>query len=132
MLEEFEVPIIYAYTIETVIAEKLQAIITLAQLNSRMKDFYDIYTLINTHEMNKSLQKEAIIQTFLNRNTALNFNTIVITEAFYENDGLKKMWKAFLNKINEEDVAFGTVVNCIEYFVKETFNEPDLKRANKC
>lgn len=33
------------------------------------------------------------------------------------------MWKAFLKKINAEDVAFGTIVNCIEDFVKETFNK---------
>ena len=125
LLEEFEVPVIYACSIETVIAEKLQAIIALAQLNSRMKDFYDIYTLLNAHEMNKPLQKEAIIQTFLNRNTAMNFNAIVFTEAFYENDGLKKMWKAFLKKINEEDVAFVIVVNKIEYFVKDIFNQSE-------
>lgn len=63
LLEAFEIPIIKAYTLETVIAEKLHAIIELAQLNSRMKDFYDIYTLLNTKEINKKVQKEAILQT---------------------------------------------------------------------
>lgn len=123
LLEEFDVPVIYACSIETVIAEKLQAIIALAQLNSRMKDFYDIYTLINAPAIDYRMQKEAIIQTFSNRKTALNFETVVFTADFYEHENLKNMWKAFLNKINGEDIAFGTVVNRIENFVKETFNE---------
>jgi predicted nucleotidyltransferase component of viral defense system len=123
LLEEFEVPVVYACSMETVIAEKLQAIIVLAQLNSRMKDFYDIYTLLNAHIIDYQMQKEAIIQTFANRNTPLNFETAVFTADFYEHESLQNMWKAFLKKINAEDVAFGTVVNCIEHFVKKTFNE---------
>ena len=59
LLEDFEVPIIQAYTIETVIAEKLQAIIILAQLNSRMKDFYDIYSLLKSEKINFEVVKEA-------------------------------------------------------------------------
>lgn len=123
LLDELEAPVIYACSLETVIAEKLQAIIALAQLNSRMKDFYDIYTLLNNHAMDYRVQKEAIIQTFANRNTELNFETIVFTADFYEQESLQKMWQAFLNKINEEDIAFGTVVNRIAQFVNETFNE---------
>ena len=40
---DFSEPTVWTYTVETVIAEKLQAMLVLAQLNSRMKDFYDIY-----------------------------------------------------------------------------------------
>lgn len=101
----------------------MQAIIALAQLNSRMKDFYDIYTLLNSSTIDFQMQREAIIQTFANRNTPLNFETTVFTADFYEHESLQKMWKAFLNKINAEAVTFGTVVNRIAHFVKETFNE---------
>lgn len=123
LLEEFETPVIHAYTLETVIAEKLQAIIVLAQLNSRMKDFYDIYTLLQTHELNNAIQKEAIIQTFSNRNTQLNFDTVVFTQAFYNDTSRKTMWKAFLNKIKAEDIAFETVIHKIQQFINDTFEK---------
>lgn len=123
LLEEFEAPVIHAYTLETVIAEKLQAIIALAQLNSRMKDFYDIYTLLQTHELNNAIQKEAIIQTFSNRNTQLNFDTVVFTQAFYNDTSRKTMWKAFLNKIKAEDIAFETVIHKIQQFINDTFEK---------
>lgn len=119
LLEDFEAPIIQAYTIETVIAEKLQAIIVLAQLNSRMKDFYDIYTLLNTQKINTQMQKEAIIQTFSNRQTPLNFDTIVFTEAFYSDKDRNTMWKAFLRKINAEEIEFETVVKRIRQLVTQ-------------
>lgn len=121
LLEDFEVPVLQAYTLETVIAEKLQAIIVLAQLNSRMKDFYDIYMLLNTQKINVDIQKEAIIQTFLNRQTPLNFDTVVFKEVFYADKNRNTMWKAFLKKINAEIITFDSVVNRIEQFVKELF-----------
>lgn len=127
LLEEFEVPVVYACSMETVIAEKLQAIIALAQLNSRMKDFYDIYTLINTHPIDYQLQRDAIIQTFTNRNTALNFETVVFTADFYAHENLKNMWKVFLNKINAEHITFETVVRRIEYFMKEILTHLHVK-----
>ncbi len=121
LLDEFEAPILYAYTIETVIAEKLQAIMVLAQLNSRMKDFYDIFTLLNTQEMNNEVQKEAIIKTFSNRNTALNFDSVVFTEVFYTDVQRDKMWQAFLMKINAEPIPFEVVIKRIEQFILDIF-----------
>ncbi len=119
LLTDFQVPLISAYTPETVIAEKLQAIISLAQLNSRMKDFYDIYTLLKTQELNNDILKEAITQTFNQRNTALNFETVVFTEEFYNDANRLKMWKAFLNKINVTEISFEEVVNSIENKLNE-------------
>ena len=121
LLEEFQAPIILAYTIETVIAEKLHAIILLAQLNSRMKDFYDINSLLLTQEINYSIQKEAIMQTFSNRNTNVNFETIVFTPEFYDDDNRNKMWNAFLLKINADYITFETVIKSIDKFVKDIF-----------
>lgn len=64
LLSEMETPVLLAYSAETVIAEKFQAMIKLAGLNSRMKDFYDIYTIIQSGKYNFSALKDAIISTF--------------------------------------------------------------------
>ena len=119
LLEDFEVPIIQAYTIETVIAEKLQAIIILAQLNSRMKDFYDIYSLLKSEKINFEVVKEAITQTFNNRNTPVNFDSIVFKEEFYTDANRLKMWNSFLTKIKAEEIPFEIVVKRIEKLVLE-------------
>lgn len=121
LLEDFEVPVIQAYTIETAIAEKLQAIIILAQLNSRMKDFYDIYSLLKSEKINLEVVKEAITQTFNNRNTPVNFNSIVFKEEFYTDVNRLKMWNAFLTKIKADNISFETVIKTIEQLVKDVF-----------
>ena len=121
LLEDFEVPIIQAYTIETVIAEKLQAIIILAQLNSRMKDFYDIYSLLKSEKINLEVVNEAITQTFNNRNTPVNFDSIVFKEEFYTDVNRLKMWNAFLTKIKADNISFETVIKTIEQLVKDVF-----------
>lgn len=121
LLEDFEVPVIQAYTIETAIAEKLQAIIILAQLNSRMKDFYDIYSLLKSEKINLEVVNEAITQTFNNRNTPVNFDSIVFKEEFYTDASRLKMWNAFLTKIKADNISFETVIKTIEQLVKDVF-----------
>ncbi|GIM62120.1 nucleotidyl transferase AbiEii/AbiGii toxin family protein [Capnocytophaga canis] len=121
LLSEFEAPHIYAYTVETVIAEKLQAIIALAQLNSRMKDFYDIYTLIHLQTIDKTLLEEAISNTFARRNTPLDFDSVVFTESFCRDNNRVKMWNAFLKKINVAQIPFCRVVKDIKGLIEPIF-----------
>ena len=119
LLQETNSPILWAYTPETVIAEKLQAIIVLAQLNSRMKDFYDIYTLITTQSIDDEVLNEAITQTFTQRNTTINFDSIVFTEDFYKDAKRVEMWNTFLNKIDIPAINFETVIKTIQNKLKE-------------
>ena len=114
ILEDFEIPNIVAYTMETVIAEKLHAMIVLAQLNSRMKDFYDVYTIIQSLQFNNETLKLAIIQTFENRNTDLNLDSVVFTEDFYQNQQRQSMWYAYLKKINAEAIDLKDVMAIIK------------------
>jgi len=55
LLNELESPVIMAYSVETVIAEKFEAMIQLGELNSRMKDFYDIYILLKNNRMDNNI-----------------------------------------------------------------------------
>ena len=73
IFENKKIPIM-SYTLETVLAEKIQTIATRGLLNTRLKDFYDVYILINTkmNELNKDNLINAIKNTFERRDTNLN------------------------------------------------------------
>jgi hypothetical protein len=114
LLEQFPESEILAYNTETVIAEKFQAMIFLADFNSRMKDFYDVYTLLEADNFDKNILKDAIIATFKNRNTPYTQNHSLFTDGFARDKTRNQMWKAFLKKINaKETLAFEQVMQKI-------------------
>ena len=87
------------YPVETVIAEKLEAIISLGLANSRMKDFYDLYWLLSRIPLNQNSLHSAIQNTFQRRQTVLPQTTpIAFTPAFFENPQKNTQWQAFLRK----------------------------------
>lgn len=91
-------PVLNAYSLETIVAEKLEAMAKLLYANSRMKDFYDVYTILNTGNINLDNLKEAIQLTFSNRGTDIkNLNTIFAND-FYKEEIKQKQWAAFLKK----------------------------------
>jgi len=93
---------IYAYSIETAIAEKLEAIVSNGFTNSRYKDFYDIYILCNNYLFNKNELKISIKETFKNRKTTLSKNIVAFSPDFY-NDALHvSKWNAFVKKKKTE------------------------------
>lgn len=63
-LDGFEEPIILTYSLESTVAEKLDATISRMELNSRMKDFYDLYYLASTYSFDARILQEAISQPF--------------------------------------------------------------------
>ena len=103
---------IMSYNIETIIAEKFEAIISRSVVNSRMKDYYDLYmfTILKWDNVNKNLLKIAINNTCNNRKTTnyLNDSSNYIN-LISKNEDLKKLWKEYQNKnvyaknINFED-----------------------------
>lgn len=103
---------IMSYNIETIIAEKFEAIISRNVINSRMKDYYDLYmfTILKWDNVNKNLLKIAINNTCNNRKTTnyLNDSSNYIN-LISKNEDLKKLWKEYQNKnvyaknINFED-----------------------------
>jgi len=67
-LPDFQEPSINTYSIETTIAEKLDAILWLMEFSSRMKDYYDLYYLANKFDFDGTILAEALSKTFSNRN----------------------------------------------------------------
>ncbi|GHT62719.1 hypothetical protein AGMMS50239_16820 [Bacteroidia bacterium] len=113
LLEELDRPQIKAYSMETVIAEKFHAMITLGTNNSRMKDFFDVYILLKNNKLtNKNLQN-AISEIFRNRETPCIESPELFEISFFQNTNRKIRWKAFLRKIKSENIDFETVVKHI-------------------
>lgn len=97
VLLEGETPKIKGYTLESAIAEKFEAMVSLGMANSRMKDFYDIYFLITHRTIDESNIQIAIEETFKRRKIKLREEKpVALTEAFYSNEDKRKQWSTFL------------------------------------
>lgn len=101
---------IIAYTIETILAEKLQTIYSKSFLNSRSKDFYDIYILskLKKDDIDFVQLKLACERTFSYRDTELNFNNIIQLLKIFKNDPTQhQQWKNYSKKYHyTKDISF--------------------------
>ena len=98
LLEDLPEASILAYSTETVIAEKMHAIIDLADQSSRMKDYYDIYHLLTSFQYDTVILQDAINRTFENRYTPYNAGTMFFREDFPNHPQMQVRWSAFLRK----------------------------------
>ncbi len=118
---------LYAYSLETLIAEKFHAMVDRDESNSRMKDFFDVYQLFTNHEIDKELLAEAIVGTFKNRNTPYRENLALFTDKFATDATRNIWWKAFLKKIRwKEQIDFSVVMKCIKENLQAYWNKETL------
>ena len=114
-------PSLRIYPPEAVVAEKAQAMVYLGGLNSRMKDFYDIWRLSRQFDFDGASLSEALRSTFDNRGTAI----VVFDELAHElsrNDEIEKLWHAFLTKSRIAGPgAFAEAVSVIGDFLAPVF-----------
>jgi hypothetical protein len=90
-------PHLRAYPVETVVAEKFEAMVTLGIANSRLKDFYDLWLIAQTFEFRRSILIEAVRRTFELRQTALPTDTPVgLSDEFAM--AWSTQWQAFLRR----------------------------------
>lgn len=73
---------LYAYNRETVVAEKLEAMVKLGELNSRMKDFFDIGLLAGSFDFDGRTLGEAVRRTFWRRGTQLTAEPMCFADSF--------------------------------------------------
>ena len=115
LLEHLPSAKILAYSLETVIAEKLHVVVDLADQSSRMKDYYDLYTILHNEKFDADVLQEAIIRTFENRHTPYDDNTMFFRKEFSENRQMQVRWQAFIKKITKNtELAFAEVVTYIQ------------------
>ena len=120
-LPEFESPTVNTYSVETTVAEKLDAILSLMEFSSRMKDYYDIYYLANKFDFDGKVLTEALNKTFENRGHAFTIEQFEQVMSFADDSAMQKKWKAFCRKIDTKTDDFGTVLRTIKVFLTEPF-----------
>jgi hypothetical protein len=120
-LLEFPGPRLLTYPRETVVAEKLEAMVKLGIANSRMKDFYDLEVLARTYAFDGKSLAEAVQNTFRHRGTELPPAGIplAVTPDFYDDRNKVRQWTAFCakNKSYIEPIEFKAVVAAIAQFL---------------
>ena len=99
-LNDFVSPIINTYSIETTVAEKIDAILSLMEFSSRMKDYYDIYYLASKFDFDGVTLTEALKKTFENRGHSFTIAQFEQVMTFDNDDAMQKKWKAFIRKID--------------------------------
>lgn len=100
------------YTVEYIFSEKIEAIINLGSINSRMKDFYDCYRMIQENVLDPSLVKLAIEATFGRRETTVELIPIDLIL------DLEKRWNGFLRKEIKTNIKLEEVVDSINSYLK--------------
>lgn len=93
-------PELRAYNRESLIAEKFEAMVTLGELNSRMKDFFDIWLLSQQFTFHQRELANALLATFERRGTALGAMPTTLAEVFPGIEVKEQQWRAFLRKSN--------------------------------
>jgi|TARA_R110000772_G_scaffold240536_1_gene352778 predicted nucleotidyltransferase component of viral defense system len=118
-------PKIRAYAMETVIAEKFQAMVALGRANSRMKDFYDIWILSQSFSIDSERLEKAIAATFARRNTAIPVEPPdALTPAFAEDEQKQRQWRAFVEDVSIDPGSLAQVLEALTGFLI-----PRAKRA---
>ena len=124
VLLDHPAPKLQGYTPQTVIAEKLEAMVMLGERNSRMKDFYDLLHLSRSHAFEFPALQDAVIRTFDRRGTSLTTTLPVLLQAEHQAIDQKQVqWSAFRKRSRLLDApeSFIEVVKAIRSFVEPVF-----------
>lgn len=104
-LLDMEPPVVKAYSIETIVAEKFEASLDLAELNSRMKDFYDIWMLSRAYPFHGPTLQDAVMATCEHRATPLSSQALIFSKEFAARADKQAQWTAFLRKARMSDIS---------------------------
>ena len=117
LLEDSPHPRIYASSFETVIAEKFDAMLGHSDVNSRMKDFYDVVMLADDIEFDGATLLQAIRLTNKARGTETVALPPVFQREFYVVDLKTRQWTSFLQRSNMEAESFPEIGEKISAFL---------------
>lgn len=119
---EMPCPNLKAYNRETVVAEKIEAMVSLGITNSRMKDFYDVYKL-SMFDYDGKILKKTVQLTFERRKTAVPKQLPLAFTSDFSDDPIKQaQWSAFLRKSSLDSLTLKQVVEKIRTFIEPVFS----------
>jgi len=117
----YETPKVYTYSLESTIAEKLDAILQRLELTSRMKDFFDIYYLAQTFDFDGHKLGEAIKGTLKNRGTEYDKESIDRICRLVDNHDIQVRWRYFQRTINQTGLSLSEVMHLMDRFLSPVF-----------
>lgn len=120
-LDDFAAPTVNTYSLETTVAEKLDAILFLMEFSSRMKDYYDIYYLANKFDFDGATLTKALKKTFENREHHFTVEQFEQVMTFGSDDAMQKKWKAFCRRIDTKTDEYDTILRTIQEFLGEPY-----------
>ena len=120
-LSDFDAPTVNTYSLETTIAEKIDAILSLMEFSSRMKDYYDIYYLANKFDFDGATLTKALKKTFENRGHSFTIEQFEQVMGFDRDGAMQKKWKAFTRKIDTKTDDYSIVLKTIKAFLIKPF-----------
>jgi predicted nucleotidyltransferase component of viral defense system len=106
---------IWAYNIETVMAEKIETILRRSTLNTRPRDYYDMFILSTTQDYDGVLLKEAVSATAEHRGTADQISDIqTLLTSITESAELRQMWEKYCRDFDyASDISFAQVIKAL-------------------
>jgi len=120
VLLDFPPPELDGYTMESTVAEKFQAMMKLGLLNSRMKDFYDIWFLSRNFDFKWETLIEAIEKTFEKRKTPVISEPTIFNPSFMKDENKQAQWQGFINKakLGDAPASFENLAARIKFFLQ--------------
>lgn len=113
---------VFSYPLETVLAEKIETIITRGILNTRPRDFYDVYILTKTQGHNAEILREAVFATAEHRGTKSIMESEIISRLTVIEDSkdLQSQWSKYQKKFPyAKDITYQETVNAIKEVIHE-------------
>lgn len=108
-------PILRVYPLETVVAEKIEALVVLGGFNTRLKDYFDLWVLMRFESLDAALLPTAIRATFSRRGTRLPSSMPAgLSDEFADNKQV--MWQAFLRRSNLQALPLNELVSDLRNF----------------
>lgn len=119
VLLDFPAPVLNGYTMESTIAEKFQVMVKLGLINSRMKDFYDIWFLSRSFDFKGEILVEALEKTFEKRSTQLTKEPTIFARSFIKDGNKQAQWIGFIQraKLDGAPKFFSAVAADIKFFL---------------
>ena len=121
-LDDFDAPEIMTYSLESTIAEKLDAILQRFELTGRMKDFYDIEYLSQTFDFDGLKLQTAIAETLQNRGTDYNADSFKRITELIDDVNMQIRWRHFLKSLHDPDIPFSKVMDGIAKFIEPVWD----------
>jgi predicted nucleotidyltransferase component of viral defense system len=121
LMSGFKHPTILTYSLESIISEKVDAIIRFMEATGRMKDFFDIYTIAKNFDFVGNNIQKSLYETMTHRGTFYTVDTIQVIERLAKNEAILSRWEIFYTKIIKKQLLLNDVIDTIIRFIDPPF-----------